>query len=49
LDEDGELVAMDEDDTDECYVMWKPRTDGLYYLTVLNRGKKSNEYALVTN
>ncbi len=49
FDEDGNLIVLDEDDGDECYVMWKPRSTGVYVITVLNRGSVYNEFALVTN
>jgi hypothetical protein len=49
LDENGNLIAMDEASTDECYVIWKPNWTGVFYITVLNRGNVYNQYALVTN
>jgi hypothetical protein len=49
FDEDANLIVMDEDAGDECYVIWKPRSTGIFVVTVLNRGSSSNEYALVTN
>jgi len=49
FDEDGNLIVMDEDAGDECYVIWKPRSTGVFVITVLNRGSSYNEFALVTN
>jgi len=49
FDEDGNLIVLDEDAGDECYVIWKPRSSGVYVITILNRGSSSNEFALVTN
>ncbi|MBL7110437.1 MAG: hypothetical protein ISS19_00670 [Bacteroidales bacterium] len=49
FDEDGNLIVLDEDAGDECYVMWKPRSTGVYVITILNRGSVLNEFALVTN
>jgi hypothetical protein len=49
LDENGNLIAMDEAASDECYVIWKPNWTGVFYITVLNRGNVYNTYALVTN
>jgi hypothetical protein len=49
VDENGNMIAMDEGDTDECYVIWKPNWTGIFYITVVNRGTVYNQYALVTN
>ena len=49
FDADGNLIVMDEDAGDECYVMWKPRSTGVFVITILNRGSVYNEFALVTN
>ena len=49
LDENGNLIAMDEATSDECYVIWKPNWTGVFFITVLNRGNVYNQYALVTN
>jgi len=49
FDESGNLIAMDEELGDECYVVWKPKWTGTFLLTVANRGSSTNEYALVTN
>jgi hypothetical protein len=49
FDEEGNLVVMDEEAGDECYVIWKPRSAGIFVITVLNRGASYNEFALVTN
>ena len=49
FDEDGNLIVMDEDAGDECYVIWKPRSTGVFVITVMNRGSVYNEFALVTN
>ena len=49
FDENGNLITMDEEDGDECYVIWKPKWTGVFVITVLNRGASANEFALVTN
>lgn len=49
MDQNGNLIAMDEGETDECYVIWKPNWTGVFFITVLNRGTVYNDYALVTN
>lgn len=48
-DENGELVAADEDDTDDCIVRWTPRWTGKYTVHVVNRGRLANEYGIATN
>jgi len=49
LDANGNLIAMDEGSSDECYVIWKPNWTGNFFITVMNRGTVNNQYALVTN
>ncbi len=46
-DENGSLIARDDDSSDDCYVSWTPRWTGSFKIRVVNRGRVYNEYALV--
>jgi hypothetical protein len=48
-DENGNLIAKDEDDTDDCVVRFIPRWTGDFTVKVMNRGGYSNRYTLGTN
>ena len=45
-DENGNLVAMDEDYTDFCVVGITPRWTGTFRLHIVNRGASANRYVL---
>ena len=45
-DENGNLVAMDEDYTDFCVVSLTPRWTGSFSLRIVNRGGSANGYVL---
>jgi hypothetical protein len=40
----GNLVAVDEDDTDYCVVRWVPASSGMVTIRVVNRGSVYNDY-----
>lgn len=48
-DENGNLVASDTDDTDDCMVRWVPRWTGRFVIKVVNRGSVDNRYQIQTN
>jgi len=48
-DESGNLIAKDDDRSDDCYVSWIPRWTGSFKIRVVNRGRVYNEYVLATN
>ncbi|MCL2651272.1 MAG: hypothetical protein FWD60_09660 [Candidatus Azobacteroides sp.] len=48
-DENGNLIAKDEDYSDDCVVNFVPRWTGLYVIKILNRGNVYNRYAVGTN
>lgn len=48
-DENGRLVASDDDATDTCLCQWTPRWTGEFTVKVRNRGSVYNRYVLVTN
>jgi hypothetical protein len=48
-DANGNLIAYDDDGSDECYVSWTPRWTGEFLLKVVNRGGVYNRYVLRTN
>ena len=41
-DEDGVLVAKDDDATDDCIVAWTPRWTGEFHIVVKNLGRSTN-------
>ena len=49
FDENGTLVASDDDGTDECRVSFIPRRTGRFTIVVVNRGNVYNRYVLATN
>ena len=49
FDSKGNLIAADEDYTDDCYVYWFPPKTGRYQIVVVNRGRIPNKYILLTN
>jgi hypothetical protein len=46
---DGYLVASDSDDSDKCYLTWRPQYTSSYKIVVKNRGKVYNNFVLMTN
>lgn len=48
-DSNGNLIAKDDDYTDDCYVRWIPSWTGNFTIKILNRGPIYNNYVLVTN
>ena len=47
--EDGNCVAADNDDTDDCIVAWIPAQTGKFTLKVVDQGSMSNRYEIGTN
>lgn len=48
-DELGNLVAEDEDGTDQCLVRWAPLWRGSFVVKIVNRGAVYNNYLIRTN
>lgn len=48
-DSNGNLIAKDDDYTDDCYVRWVPAWTGKFIVKVVNRGSLYNRYVLLTN
>ena len=48
-DSNGNLIAKDDDYTDDCYVRWVPSWTGRFIVKIVNRGPLYNRYALLTN
>ena len=48
-DSNGNLIASDEDDSDDCYVRWTPRWTGRFIIKVVNRGGVYNHFGIATN
>jgi hypothetical protein len=48
-DENNNLIAKDDDNTDDCAVRFIPRWTGNFTVKVVNRGKYANTYTLGTN
>ena len=48
-DENGHLIASDDDLSDDCVVTWTPRWTGAFTIKVVNRGRVSNVYTRETN
>lgn len=48
-DENGRLIASDDDYSDDCIVNWVPKWTGQYTVIVINRGNVYNSYAIGTN
>jgi hypothetical protein len=45
----GNLIAADEDETDDCVVSWVPRWTGSFTIKVVNRGDVYNDFVIATN
>jgi hypothetical protein len=48
-DENGYLVAKDDDFSDDCLVRFTPRWTGSFTIRVVNRGPYANKYTIGTN
>lgn len=48
-DQNNNLIAYDEDYTDNCIVTFTPSWTGRFYMKVVNRGSVYNNFALATN
>jgi len=48
-DSSGNLVGKDDDYTDDCLVMWRPRYAETFTIHIRNRGNVYNQYVLATN
>lgn len=48
-DENGNLVARDDDYSDGCVAAWTPLYSGVFTIRVKNRGSVYNRYTLATN
>lgn len=48
-DEYGHLVGKDDDDSDDCLVVFTPRWTGTFTIKVVNRGGYGNKYRIGTN
>ena len=48
-DSNGNLIAKDEDYTDDCYVRWVPKWTGRFIVKIVNRGPVYNRYVILTN
>lgn len=48
-DNNGNLIAKDEDGTDRCVAVWTPAWTGAFKIVIVNRGKVYNNYEMATN
>ncbi|MCB6179594.1 hypothetical protein LHP98_15840 [Rhodobacter sp. Har01] len=48
-DASGNLVCADTDPSPIAYCGWTPAADGVFLLTIMNRGPAETDYALMTN
>jgi len=48
-DEYGNLIALDDDPSDECAIRFVPRWTGSFTICIVNRGPFANQYVLMTN
>lgn len=48
-DGDGRLICADTDPGPIAYCGWTPAADGVFLLTIANRGQSATDYALMTN
>jgi len=48
-DENGNLIASDEDNTDLCVARWQPRWTGAFRIRVVNRGAVYSVFSIATN
>jgi len=48
-DDNGNLIAKDDDYSDDCIVNWIPRWTGQFIIQIVNRGNVYNDYVIATN
>lgn len=48
-DENGNLVASDDDTSDQCIVAWVPNKTQRYRIVIKNLGDVYNEYRMIAN
>lgn len=48
-DSNGNLIAKDNDYSDDCYVRWIPAWTGRYTIRIVNRGPVYNRFVILTN
>ena len=48
-DNNGNLVALDNDSTDTCLLLWMPAWTGKFRVVVRNMGDTDNEYSIRSN
>lgn len=48
-DSNGNLIAKDDDYSDDCYVRWVPKWTGRFIVKIVNRGPVYNNYVIATN
>jgi hypothetical protein len=48
-DENNNLIAKDDDNSDDCLVRFIPRWTGRFTVKVVNRGRYANRYTLGSN
>ena len=48
-DQDGNPIAKDDDDSDDCIVNWIPKWTGPFLILVRNLGSEANRYVIETN
>lgn len=48
-DSNGNLIAKDDDYSDDCYVSWVPLWTGRYIVKIVNQGPLYNRYVIMTN
>jgi hypothetical protein len=48
-DENSNLIAYDDDYSDDCIVNFNPRWTGQFFVKVVNRGNVYNRYVIATN
>ena len=48
-DQFGNLVASDDDESDQCVGSWIPAWTGRFTIRIVNRGSVYNDYRILTN
>ena len=48
-DDQGNLVAFDDDLTDACVAFWLPETSGTFEIEIVNLGSVYNEFVMALN
>lgn len=49
FDNQDHLIVMDTDNTDVCFLHWRPAWTGKFRLLIRNNGDRDNEYSVATN